>query len=217
MIELIIFENYTVQWNPILFNIREYKAIWTRDRSKSKEKAFRELSYVAFFLDYRSPYVKEDEGVRTVKLVKDLGFPQDWRPDKVVKDAMHRYKEDFKTPATVSLDSLYGILAMTNTSIRYITESIKEAYELLEVAREMDIEDGDYKDESERGKNYVDYASRIATLAEDLHATSAKLVVMGGKFPPLIDQIGKLKNAIKQEQSESNSVKGGGTIGDFET
>ena len=62
--------------SPEALLIPEFKDLWDRDKSKDKLKAHRELSYVYFISDYKSPYrssLTEDKlhGVVAKDFMKD--------------------------------------------------------------------------------------------------------------------------------------------------
>jgi hypothetical protein len=41
---------------PEILLIKEFKALLDRDKTKHKDKAFRELTYIYLALDWKSPY-----------------------------------------------------------------------------------------------------------------------------------------------------------------
>jgi hypothetical protein len=96
--DLFEIKNGLVVYSPIALSIKEFKAIWDRDKSKDKELANLELSYVCFVTDFRSVYKAYDEVDRSNKIIQDL-FPkyEGWKPDKVVKAAIDKYKEMSRT------------------------------------------------------------------------------------------------------------------------
>lgn len=64
---------YDVDINPNALLLKPFKVIYNRDRSKSKEKALKELAYVYFFTDIKSDYQYiVDEDLRSDEIVKDL-------------------------------------------------------------------------------------------------------------------------------------------------
>jgi hypothetical protein len=80
--------------NPHLLVIKEFKKIWTRDRSRNKQKAQDELAYVYYWCSPKSPYRKHPNGERTERIKIDI-FDKDpkWKPDQVVQDACAKYIE----------------------------------------------------------------------------------------------------------------------------
>jgi len=81
--------------------IPPFKALWDRDKTKSKERATREISFVAFLCDYNSPYFEaypEDQRIKVLK--KDFLGGEDYEPDGFLEAAIERYKEFRETTNT---------------------------------------------------------------------------------------------------------------------
>ena len=83
-----------VVMNPSCLWIPEFKKIWTRDKSKDKDVAVREISYIVFMHSFQSPYQAYSEKDREGKILEDYfkDIP-DWEPDKYVQKAIKKYKE----------------------------------------------------------------------------------------------------------------------------
>ena len=81
--------------------IPPFKALWDRDKAKSKERATKEISFVAFLCDYKSPYFEaysEDQRLRVLK--KDFLGGEDVELDELLETAIERYKEFRETTNT---------------------------------------------------------------------------------------------------------------------
>lgn len=94
MRKLFDIEAGNVVMNPSSLWIPQFKAIWDRDKSKSKAKAQREISYVVFMHDFQSPYSAYSDKDKEQKILEDY-FPNepDWEPDEVVKAACDKLLE----------------------------------------------------------------------------------------------------------------------------
>ena len=55
--KLLDLKNSRVVISPEALLIPEFQKIWEKDKSKDKEKALKELSYVYFICDYKSHYL----------------------------------------------------------------------------------------------------------------------------------------------------------------
>lgn len=93
---------------PEFLVIKEFSELWERDKTKAKDSAFRELSFVYFISDYKSPYriAYGTEQLQEV-LVKDFIKDTTWKPDKKIVEAIKKYKELQQTPAMKALDIAY--------------------------------------------------------------------------------------------------------------
>ena len=79
--------------SPEALMLKPFKKLWTRDKSKSKEKVMEELAFLYFFCDIRSDYqyiVDEEERMEAVK--KGIGLSDSWVPDAAIKAAIALYK-----------------------------------------------------------------------------------------------------------------------------
>lgn len=108
--KLFKFEQYKVTISEEAFAMKPFKQIWNRDKSQSKDKAISELSYVYFMQDPRSDYqylVDEDE--RSKAIIEGEGLPSEWKPDKLVNEAMEFYNQFKPTSALLLEDTRFMI------------------------------------------------------------------------------------------------------------
>ncbi len=83
---------YSVKYSPLLLTLEPFKKIIDRDKTKGKEIAIKEISFIAFFADIRSDYmyiVNDEERAR--ELVNDLELPKNWKIDATIKQAIEFY------------------------------------------------------------------------------------------------------------------------------
>lgn len=116
MLKLIVLEHDYPVFNPEVRMFAPFKKILERDKGKKSDRAIyevgdadgrrkilatKELAFVYFYSDPRSPYVESylDNKERETKVCKMLGMPEGWAIDAVVQDAVDFYcaeiKEDF--------------------------------------------------------------------------------------------------------------------------
>ena len=82
---------FIVDPNKII--IPPFKEIWERDKTKNKEVALNELSYIYFLADFESPYANfpEDERMERVKI--DFITKNKLKIDALVVHGVEKYKE----------------------------------------------------------------------------------------------------------------------------
>lgn len=69
-----------------------FKTILKRDKSRTKETAFKEMLFIYYYTDIRSDYVYvTDNETRANEIKKDIGLPADWKIDEVIKEAIRYY------------------------------------------------------------------------------------------------------------------------------
>jgi hypothetical protein len=98
-----------IELNPETIAIPPFRDIWNRDKSKTKEKATKEISYVAYLCDYKSPYVVYAEVDRDLVLRKDFIKDDKWTPDELIQNAVLKYRELQYTPILRMLNSALGV------------------------------------------------------------------------------------------------------------
>lgn len=85
---------YEVTFNPLLLTIEKFKKIITRDKSKDKDIALKEIAYIYHFADIRSDYMyKTNLEERSAEIIRDLHLPKGWKVDKDLQAAIDLYKE----------------------------------------------------------------------------------------------------------------------------
>ena len=144
MIKLFHLENYEVEIEPEALMLKPFKMLWNRDRRIGHSVAKQELAYIYFVGDPRSDYQYiVDEEVRSQEVIKALGMPEDWRPDKLVKQALDFYKS-FKPMSA-------GLLEDTRYAIN----------KLREMLRDIDLDERD-----DKGKPVHTLASITSTIKQ---------------------------------------------------
>lgn len=90
--KLFKYESYEVRVAPEALLLKPFKKLWDRDKSKSKDKAVQELSFLYFYCDPRSDYqylIDDEDRLEAVK--EGIGFDKDWKPDVLLKAAIAFY------------------------------------------------------------------------------------------------------------------------------
>lgn len=150
--KLFKYEGYKIVISEEAFALKVFRQIWNRDRTTSKDKAIMELGYVYFMVDPRSDYqylVDEDE--RSKAIIEGEGLPSDWKPDKLVKEAMNFYGK-FKPTAALLLEDT-----------RYAVDKLRK------LLRDINLEDKDDKGKPVYTLNTITATiKQVPSLAKDL-------------------------------------------------
>jgi hypothetical protein len=86
-------KNGNVVLNPDSLVLPGFREIWKKDKTKGKDKATKEISYVFFMCDYNSPYAVYPQHKRRDVICKDFMQDEKWKETPEVSEAMIRYKE----------------------------------------------------------------------------------------------------------------------------
>ena len=77
---------------PELLLIREFKSLLDRDKSKYKEQATRELTYIYLAIDWKSPYSSYTELERHQEALNDASITEEEFNDPVFREACRKYR-----------------------------------------------------------------------------------------------------------------------------
>ena len=115
MENLLEIENSSLKIAPEALMISEFKILWTRDKSKTKDKALKELAYVYHTTNFKSIYRNYHAEMREGKIKVDLFGEEQWKPDARVVAAQEKYKELQTTLSIELLDDVeFGLTQLRN-------------------------------------------------------------------------------------------------------
>lgn len=94
-------DNSVIVNEPEVLLIREFAALWSNDRNKtkqdpkgiSKSRAYRELTYIWLMCDWSSPYSDYTEQERHREALKDSGLSEEEWTDPTFRAACRKYRE----------------------------------------------------------------------------------------------------------------------------
>jgi len=133
-----------VTFTPEFLAVPEFNAIWSADKSKSKGKAIRELSFIVFMYDERAhnPYIGMSEDLREDVLSSDLLDGKDYRKDEKIVAGIKKLKQLLETTSTrllvaaqVAADKLAGWFNKVDFDL--VDDHGKQRYSASELARNL--------------------------------------------------------------------------------
>lgn len=107
MFELV---NNQVVIHPDKLALPYFNAIWTADKSKNKALAFKELSYIFYLIDHKSPYSSYPIDKRREYILNDIIKDSKWVESELVKEGILKYKQLNTTLSIELLESVKGLL-----------------------------------------------------------------------------------------------------------
>jgi hypothetical protein len=136
--------------DPSRLIIPEFKKLWSRDKTKDKRHALKEISYIVFRFDLSSdnPYRGYNEYDRDDVLKKDLFGNINWQPDKDIQLAINRFQE-----------------LMETTNIRVLLGAKQAAEELAKWFRQVKFSDSEFS-VTELSRNLKEVGNIIKSLAQ---------------------------------------------------
>lgn len=139
------FKNFQVTVDPEVLTVPEFFAIWEKDKSKDKSKAFKELAYVYHMADFNSPYSNLSEEKKKQRVGYDIMKNQNYSPPTYVVDAINKYKELSITPkerllmsAKRKIDQVADYMDSSNVSDETLANILKIFKDLQPIVANFD-------------------------------------------------------------------------------
>lgn len=158
--KLFKYEGYEVKIAPEALTLKPFKKLWDRDKSKNKEKAVLEFSFLYFYCDPRSDYqyIADDEN-RLDAVKEGIGFSADWKPDASLKTAIDFYKTFDSNAgrllklASREIDKVQKTLdSMTATNYKELKEQISAMQMIPKIASMIQEAEKSLNTEEEYGE-----------------------------------------------------------------
>lgn len=140
--KLFKYEGYEVKVAPEALLLIPFKKLWSRDKSKGKEKAMLEFAFLYFFCDPRSDYqyITDDE-TRMEEVKKSIGLDATWKPDALLDSAVAFYRSFDSSAARLlkmaakEIDKVQNTLdSMTPSDYKELKEQISAMKMIPEIA-----------------------------------------------------------------------------------
>lgn len=98
--------------------IPEFKRLWSRDKTKRKARAVKELAYVYFMADYKSEY--NIYGIEKPKMIAiEIMNNEHFEPDEFVLDAIDKYE---RLQETYSMRYLKSVRNTIDSMMKFYNE-----------------------------------------------------------------------------------------------
>jgi len=186
---LFVMEGFTVRVDAELRVIKQFRDLIAEDKDREKRAATDWFAYIYHFCDYKSPYQMYDEKERHIRILKDLKMEPGFKLSARFKGAMKKYMELQTTPAIRTLTTTREALQSAERGIKAMNRKIDEL--LSNDDEEIDT-------------------------TTDAIKLIGKLLELAEKLPAVVKTVGDLEDKVKQEQSASTKLRGGGSKGLFE-
>ena len=86
--------DFSLQVSEEAWGVLPFKAILKRDKSRTKDTAFKEMLFIYYYCDIRSDYVDmTNNEVRKNEIIKDIGLDPEWKIDSVMSEAILYYEK----------------------------------------------------------------------------------------------------------------------------
>jgi hypothetical protein len=118
--------NMNLTIDPTIYSLSIFKKILEKDKSKNKEKALMDMSYIFWMSDYRS-YVADitDSIEKHKEVISIIDESGKYKPDSLVEEALEQYKKDIP----LSLHFLNDVKSAVNELRKYFRELNLQEYD----------------------------------------------------------------------------------------
>jgi len=171
-------ENGVVAWLPQTLAIKEFKAVWSKNRNK--DMAFKELSYIFFMEDLRSPFRNYTEEEKEDKVIEAI-FSKEWKPDERVQVAQEMYKE-----------------LMQTRSMKLLRSAWHNLDDLSEFINNIDYNERDSNDK------YINDISKVRSTIESLPKLVAALKKLEDEVKKEVEEGGSLRGGREKGMFEDD-------------
>lgn len=204
---------------PEIRNIKEFRAILTRDKGgtkgdydgRNKHFAFKELMFVHQFVHPASAFKDLGDEDREKVVIDHCSFDKAWKPDKVVKAACDKYKE------LINMSALYYSYNNASKAIYSIGKDInffneqknkrrKELKELVESSLDATLDVAEIQE----------MELRIELLTNSLLKLGEQIISLTTKLDKAFVTLQDLKDKLLAEEQGGSNVRGGGKLGNRE-
>lgn len=118
--------DFTLSVTEEAWGLLPFRAILKRDKSRTKELAFKEMLFIYYYTDMRSDYISiSDNSVRYREIAKDIGLPDGWKIDDVIKEAIRYYD-------SMSLSPIARLYRSSLKAADDVSKYLEKTDELLE-------------------------------------------------------------------------------------
>ena len=88
---------------PEILLVREFKALLDKDKTKNKEQATKELTYIYLALDWKSPYSQYSEYERHEEALSDSGLTEEEFNNPIFREACRKYRSLQESSKSIKL------------------------------------------------------------------------------------------------------------------
>lgn len=111
--------------DPNKLLIPQFEKLWERDKTKDKSIAMKELAFVYYYTDFKSPYRNIPEDQKDEMIMNDF-MPSGWKIDIHVLAAIEKYKLLTRTPSMDLLESAEQALKILGKRVKDEDTSTKD-------------------------------------------------------------------------------------------
>lgn len=94
--------------NPEVLEIPEFKVLWDRDKSKTKDTVFKEFKYIYYTEDVSSPFADYPQSQKEGLIINDVFGKAKFKVDEAITLAANKFRLLSETPTQALLKAVKG-------------------------------------------------------------------------------------------------------------
>lgn len=212
-------EGILVVNKPEIRNIKEFKAILTRDKGgkvsgdhegRKKMYAFKELMYIHLYTHPLSIYRDLPDEVKHLKCIEDTGLSKNWKIDKVIKEAQYRYVK------LLNMSALYNSYINANKGVYSLGEDLRFFNTLRDKTRNKIIDKSKELEQTIIDEDTQRLTKEIDNATNRLMELGNKITTLSNSLPVAFETVEKLKQKLLKESEVGGAIYGGGKLNNRE-
>ena len=174
--------------------IPSFKGLLDRDKTEDKGKAFKELAFVYFYCDYKSPHIDKDDDVRKELAAKEARLSDNFHFDSMMSNAVNKYNE-LKVSSAVNL--LINLKRGLDLASRLTSLTNSKMTKWLEQLENTDFE-------TLEGAELENYNNKLTLIDTSI----TRLFEQGKQIKVTLDSIEAAEERVKKENAGKKEIGG---------
>jgi len=201
------YKNNLILNKPEILLHPEFATILRKDRTsegdadgRKKLYTFKVFGYIYLMYDFRSPYNELDYDARHKVVTKELDLFDDWKPNKLEKEAIEKYMtlQELASPSIRILGSVKRGLQVSAKVVDRIISKMEKAIDNLDTfEKNLDYED-------------IGQLQAMNAIVEGLKKDMFGLLPLPEKINEALVGIRKVEDNIKNDLAEQTDTAAGG-------
>lgn len=198
-------DDYVPVYTPVLINLPNFKKLYMADKSSDKDEYAKQLAYIYFIADPKSPYFES-----TNKEVESMlaAFGKQVKISKQLQTCIDEY---VSRNTTIEIRSLESSLAACDNLLESISDNKKNMKQFDNLIRELEREIDQSSDLQER----ITLMNTKMELEDKAAERAKKSVDLIPKINKMVDSIMELRKTVRAKMLELESDSNKENIDNF--
>ncbi len=187
--------------NSVLINLPTFKKLYLEDKSKSKSNYIKQLAYIWYLCDIRSPYYNVEE--KEIECKKGAFGNENESISSTLQECIEEYKKRNSTSesrsidgAILALDNITGVLNEQKKNHTQLSELVSYITYEIDNTNDLNKKIALYKERISLEKEVINNMDKITSMIPKVMDLSAKIAEARNKINKIADDIDNSKSNI---------------------